>query len=249
MKNPQQGFGAHGVIGVIAVIGIIGLSGWFVWHKSTNNDSSASTQTTTTAPAPSKATAPEKYIVPDGFTLYEKPDYGFKFAYPTEWGELNKIRNEAEPTLIAETAEKSFTNGYVGGKLSIRVDKATSFSQMAAYHGYDVKPERAGSEYNWIVSSVAPGIENGIKVGDTFDPQPELVYKNGGLRVYQFNLSHACGEWSALAFPVSYNFVSITVPSFCSMNVEAATEADADKALADYKATIVKVAKTIRQGN
>ncbi|HEX8227531.1 MAG TPA: hypothetical protein VF572_06715 [Candidatus Saccharimonadales bacterium] len=246
MKSQQHGFGALGVFSIILVLGIIGFSGWFVWQKSAANETAQDTAAKAT-PGNKKA-APEKYVVPAGFTLYENADHGFKFAYPTKWGEIIKTRNEAVPTLIAESSENKSANGYVNGKLQIRIDEANTFTQMAAYHAYDVKPVREGSEYTWVVSRLVGDIQGGQKVGEAYDPQPKLAYKDGGLRIYEFKLSHACGEWSDLAFPIGYNFVSITVPAFCDMGVEDTTQERSDKALAEYQAMIAKVASSIRQG-
>lgn len=252
MHKKQSGFGAVEVIIIVFVLTIIGFASWYFLTSRSKADTTAQKTTSSSNPTEKTNTAtPETYKVPDGFTTFESGDYGFKFAYPAKWGELTKTSPALNNLMELETPE--FQNGayYTSGQVRVSIAKRSEFKQIALYQVLDVKPVTADGGYNWQISSVRQGMEDQYKVGDLLSPQPEVIYKNGDLQVYQFKLSHACGEWHELAFPtnrkVGDNFVSLKFPNFCEMAIgENYSRQQGEKALAEYRAVIKQIAQSIR---
>jgi hypothetical protein len=83
-NNKQSGFSIGLVILIIAIVLLTGAVGWLVWDRIQNNK----VVTMTTEPVTEKKPESTKAI-PDGFVEYKNQEYGIKFVYPKEWGEVS----------------------------------------------------------------------------------------------------------------------------------------------------------------
>jgi|GEM_PF-2321166 len=88
LKN-SLGFSVLHLLLVVVIIGMVCGTGWFVWKANRSATRDYKVDSTSTSPAP-KETAKDnsEQTIPEGYTTYTNADYGFSFAYPKEWGDV-----------------------------------------------------------------------------------------------------------------------------------------------------------------
>lgn len=97
LHKSQSGIAHLTLIGLVLVFAIVGFTGWRVWQvrqdnkKSANQSDSASQSTSSSKP---KEKIEDKNKLPEGFVEYTNQEYGFKFAYPKEWGEVGLKKDD-----------------------------------------------------------------------------------------------------------------------------------------------------------
>ncbi len=92
MKKLNQTGVAHLIaILIVIVVGIVGFTGWKVYDsqkgtkQSLDNSNKSDIVKSESKKAEVKKDEPK---IPDGFAVYENKEFGFKFAYPKEWGKV-----------------------------------------------------------------------------------------------------------------------------------------------------------------
>lgn len=97
------------LIGIILILVIILVWCWLKHapEKTPGSDGKPSTSTVTTG-AGGPCTGGADNVAPAGFTFYDNPGLGYRFAYPTSWGSVT----------VATTPIASETGNYVMGKFS-----------------------------------------------------------------------------------------------------------------------------------
>ncbi|MCA9333102.1 hypothetical protein KDA00_04505 [Candidatus Saccharibacteria bacterium] len=76
-----------------------------------DDQSSSENEQSVIASEQNKDSSKEEYVIPEGFVVYENPDYGFKFAYPKEWGEVSFIdeyKNNYQYTLLFSSNDEVY---------------------------------------------------------------------------------------------------------------------------------------------
>lgn len=88
MVREQKGFGVVAVVVIVVVVLLVGLIGWRLYTASQN----PTTSNTDVAEPQKQETASEqettKRILPEGWVEYANSDFGFSFAYPSAWGDV-----------------------------------------------------------------------------------------------------------------------------------------------------------------
>jgi hypothetical protein len=86
LHKSQSGFAHLVLVLLIAVVlGGVGFAGYKVYNTNKADESSTPSQSTTTDHADDGH--PHESTIPAGFIEYENKELGFKFAYPSSWGE------------------------------------------------------------------------------------------------------------------------------------------------------------------
>lgn len=106
IKN-QQGFTFVEVMLVLIFIAVLGFAGYYVYSQ--NKD-----KTDTTTTAGKKAAANEDPNLPSGWRWSDTEEYGFKFAYPKEYGDTDVTSSEGmdenAPDYISKTEKAYYVN-------------------------------------------------------------------------------------------------------------------------------------------
>jgi hypothetical protein len=89
----QKGFSHVLIIVVVFILAIAGVVGWWAWdrvqkhsEKSADSSNSAAEEADDLS---TRSTADTVATTPEGYTLYENPDFQIQFAYPSEWGTVS----------------------------------------------------------------------------------------------------------------------------------------------------------------
>lgn len=102
--KPKTGYKKATIALSILCIILVGVLIWCWWYHP-----GGSGPVTTTPPKPSgPCTDGADNTLPDGFTFYENPTLGYRFAYPNSWGSVT----------VTTTPIASETGNYVMGKFS-----------------------------------------------------------------------------------------------------------------------------------
>ncbi len=99
LYKSQSGVAHLTVIGLLLVFAVVGFTGWRVWQVNQDNKKSASQSdgaSQSTSSSKPKEKTEDKNKLPDGFIEYANQEYGFKFAYPKEWGEVGLKKDDTK---------------------------------------------------------------------------------------------------------------------------------------------------------
>lgn len=129
LYKSQSGIAHLTIIGLILILSIVGFTGWRVWQvrqdnkKSANQSDGVSQSMSNSKP---KEKTEDKNKLPDGFVEYTNQEYGFKFAYPKEWGEV-AVQKEPGYTTYTYDSEPKSTGAY-GLLMSFSLNKDVAAS-------------------------------------------------------------------------------------------------------------------------
>jgi type II secretory pathway pseudopilin PulG len=236
MRKQQDGFSLPHILLVLVLVGIIGFAGWRVYesqkatNKSLDNAANASNVV-----KPGEKQAAEEYKVPEGYTVYENKNLGFKFAYPEKWGQLQDKSGKFESSQISD--------GYIAGTLKISSSPIGNFVFEPVSKGAVVKAEVTGNDVAWKVSDPNTESEK-YKAGDLYSA-PKVIFERNSLKVYDFPNAHATASWRKFVFKVGDNFILIETPSSAPA-VAGQTQAEFDALVAKDQAVFDQIGKSIR---
>jgi hypothetical protein len=168
----QSGVAALTIIGLILIFAVVGFTGWRVWEARKDAkkqlESGSSQQATKTEPKN------EESKVPEGYTLYENKDLGFKFSYPKEWGEAKTSAGPETGHLIkgseftiSFTKNDNVTAGVVskdwkhdpnlghGGQVYAGAYSGISYAELTKYGGTTTQQK---DDMSFIVSQGISGV-------------------------------------------------------------------------------------------
>lgn len=247
IHQSQKGFSVpHLLLGLVGVA-IIGFAGWRVYEarKEANKsyESASNANEVVKQDEKQEESKKEEYKIPEGYTLYENKDYGFKFAYPAGLGQLKAAIDSSVTMKLATPFQEKYPITGLEKSLVATVNTQEKFRVAAQYKGAIVKPTGQGTTYAWYVTET--GQNTDVKAGDLFSPAPKVAASPNGVPVFDFPNGHANCWFHAWAFPVKNNhFVQIQLPDFCPSLDLSATERDASKA--QYDAMKDAVLRSIR---
>jgi hypothetical protein len=217
LKKNNHGFGAIEGLLILVIAGILGFTGWFVWDAKQNADKilavSNSTMSATTR-ATSKATVQSSkavFTLPSGWSWYENKDLSFKFAYPTEWGQL---KSAEQGSLLLNLYTEQYTNSIsdVQGRINLTANSKSSFTLTPQKYSVTLKPKSDGTQ--WQVTDVNPAVADKYKVGDMYNLQGKQIV-NGGVIYLLSSADEGC-KMNNYIFVLKNSFANLSTPALCS---------------------------------
>jgi hypothetical protein len=213
MKN-QKGFSATVLLLVLVTIGVIGGVGWYVYtskYTSTKALDNASKENTPVVTNTQKQT--QEYKVPEGFSVYENKESGFKFAYPNAYGSFSLISSDSPNESILQSTKPS--PAYLEGSteaftITILKDVSTPFYTLK--YGPKVKFENGELK----VVEVNPADEVNT-VGSSYKgwlQHQDVVKQVNGLTVYVIKGGDEGSMYYKYAFLSNGQVVIISLPEF-----------------------------------
>ncbi len=167
-------------------------------------------------------TQASEYIVPEGYKVFENSELGYKFVYPTIYGEITEKSqiNNVEVGQI-EGVNKYFesdnpsTSVIVGAKLPFSIyNYKTSNQEFNTYkYGPDVKFENN----KWIVLSINPADSVNTIGQELKDVEGKLIVPNdkNDIKTYTFkSLDESCMS-TKMVFIVNDKLNLVELPQFC----------------------------------
>lgn len=236
MLENQKGSG-HIVVIVLIVLVLLGATGWFVWNNNRKSDNSEESNTSTSE---ENKDVEEQYVIPEGYTVYENDEIGFKFAYPNEWT-APVVVSDSDTALVTTLSDENLSSaGYIKGPVQVFSSPEASFKTNTQYKGAVVSPQTTDGSTAWIVESSGLGE---IEVGEEYDAK--ILHQGDGLTVWEFPASHANSAWNTLVFEIDGTFVGIGSPLFNPSLDLSQEEFDASRKAFDN--SLAEIAKTIRK--
>lgn len=211
LQKNERGFSAVEALLIIIVVGLLAFGGWFVWHrhKTTTKPKSTTTTTskTTTTTKKPPATKPA-YAVPTGYKVYESKDLGFKFVYPTNYGDFTA---KDTSTWASGTPNPVFVKGSTDGfSLSVLA------SADATFDTFKYGPSVGFVGNDLIVKTVNPA-DDVNHVGQPYQGFPKLdepVKQIGGVAVHLINGGNEGYTYHKYAFLLNGKAITLQLPSF-----------------------------------
>ncbi len=212
MKKNQNGFSAVEGLLILVIVGLLGGVGWYVWQN--KQDDSSKTNISSSAKDEREDKAQEEvYKVPEGYTLYENKELGFKFVYPKVYGNLTK-QPDVNSIQILESAQPDQQYGAgINGIFTIYTYATADQTITGRKYGPQIKLQNG----KWIVTEANESDVVGNKVGDEykdFDKQVPASQTNNGLAVYTLKGGDEGTESDRLMFIANGKLHEIFLPSF-----------------------------------
>lgn len=158
IKNRQEGIAHLTIIGLVVVLAIIGFTGWRVWKVRQDSQKYTESSNNSSAKSLSNKKTEQKSTIPDGFVEYTSDEYGIKFAYPKEWGNVSVQKWDGYSTFTYEQPPK--TAGTYSVTLSFSSNKEVS---MSTYNSKLVGGPRGGSTLYGILGFCETGGSYSLK--------------------------------------------------------------------------------------
>ncbi len=220
----QRGFGAIEIIGIVLLVVIVSGLGWYVWSKKdTGSDSQNSFVATTKKTEKPKNTA-KPYIVPSGYYVYENKEYGFKFAYPKEYGKTFKknttyggapITSVYPGAISFYESEKSPENVLPGTQGPISFVSYSSADQPVLARKYGPNVKISGKEVVVVKASSSDLTKN--KPGDVykdFNKESVTPKQTNGLSVFVLKDGDEGYYNDHFLFVINGKLYQLNVPGF-----------------------------------
>lgn len=232
IKSNQSGLAQVVVVALaVLVISVVGFAGWKVWATSKKDSERSKTETSATSSKPTpESTTPKlkTYKIPDGYTVYENKELGFKFSYPKVFGSfVEQPTSKGVRIYNSSEANESYGPGiyhYFTINSHLNVDQAIA----ARKYGPAVQFQNG----KWITYETNPADVSNNKTGEEYkdsEGKNVTVKDNDGLKVYLFESIDEGTTFNKLVFVINNKLQIINLPYFSDGTYSAEQASPNDK--------------------
>ncbi len=215
----------------------------FIISTSNSNKPSTATQQKTTETKEEETEESVGYIrIPNNYSAYVNKDFGFSFAFPTNFGVLEQKTTISPMVFLAQSplqVKQLYGSSALDGSVEAYVYKKADFSIIARVPSTKVVPVKTGNDTTWKIASIATGTTD-AKVGDAYTVKTYRSQTN--VNIFDFTYGSNAYIIGRLAFETKDHYVTIKLPAITTPGALTPNAAD----LEDYRDMFGEVVKTIR---
>ncbi len=219
MKKNQNGFSLPHILLFLVVVAVLGFAGWRVYDAQKNaNGSLSDVGDSNKVVKQEKKEAAYKPVIPDGWKTYTNSEYGFSFAYPQEWGDLQSAApghgSDYDPywLLFLKSANIDQRDKYgIEGSLMMSVVSLDfkEFRIVKAGTPLEYKTEDGG---HWVASTKVDLESDDLKPGDKALVPVEK--KINGTDIFRVEGNYECDQNAEWWFATKKGIIQISMPHF-----------------------------------
>jgi hypothetical protein len=259
MNKNQKGIGAVEILLILVIIGILSGTGWYVYNsnKKTNYLLNSAENTKILNPKSiKKNTENNRYsykpIIPNGWKVYNNSEYGFSFAYPQEWGNLQTTKpglgSDYDPYWLLYTQSRQIDqhdSSGIKGNLDVSVVSMNFKEFRTVKAGTPLEYVNKGSSEFWIASTKVDVESDNYKPGDKV-PIP-IEKKINSKSIFHIEGNYECNQNAEWWFAAAKGIVQIAMPRFSPIGGEPTGVCSGTKQISDtyWKSVYEQIVDTI----
>jgi hypothetical protein len=219
MKKNQNGFSLPHILLFLVIVAILGFAGWRVYDAQKNaNNSLSNASNANEVVKQEKKEDTYKPVIPEGWKTYSNNEYGFSFAYPQEWGNLEAaapgLGTDYDPywLLLQKSGTIDQREKYgIKGTLTVAV-VSFDFKEFRTVKAGTALEYKADDGGHWIASTKVDLEFDDFKPGDKVSVPVEK--KINGTTIFRVEGGYECDQNAEWWFATKKGVVQIAMPRF-----------------------------------